>query len=159
MVYKLWIQTRIQVYQQLKSVMMWQALSERMISSICWSTSLKNPTHRRLSNGRTATDCECSVKGSVSICSSVKTNQSLSAADRVNPSCNLQVIVPMHSYYIYISLHVYIYIYTYMQHAQIFANSFSKQTATCTSNEEPIYAHSAKGADVMTLDQPIEGTS
>ena len=49
-----------------------------------------------------------------------------------------------------------------MQHAQtaqIFANSFSKQTATCTSNEEPIYAHSAKGADVMTLDQPIEGTS
>lgn len=28
----------------------------------------------------------------------------------------------------------------------------------CTSNEEPIYAHSAKGADVMTLDQPIEGT-
>ena len=54
---------------------------------------------------------------------------------------------------------MYIYIYTYMQHAQIFANSFSKQTATCTSNEEPIYAHSAKGADVMTLDQPIEGTS
>ena len=51
------------------------------------------------------------------------------------------------------------YLHIDMQHAHIFANSFFKQTATCTGNEEPIYAHSAKGADVMTLDQPIEGTS